>query len=496
MEPNVTTDPTSILFLNQERLTRLPPASIRLGFLDISNALVNHRRVVRSAEWALVLETSASLLGLGYAYLGILRRHASTSTHSNQAFLNVGETFRKAFAAIAKNDERERVVSETRERLSQDDPELLSRIEDILQQIELGKTRFPRINDRISNVRSAKADAAVRSAASLAVAALSRGLQGLMHYYFNVSFSSFDPASSIDNLDRVQRTFSQILEKNQSTLLSAQRQLYASVVNDVDTNVVIESAYSLVRLVEDIMPSFAAAQARFLRIVHGLRDAGKGGASEKAGALLASAGFLSREAIASHAAANALTLEVGATRSSRAEQLLTRANDVAFDTDIPNGKNTKLSKLDATDDGTFVEVSGFAQLFQQGRSPDGKLISRVEILDPSSGATASASAVFVHLPHAGVTEGAFLNMSGVYRSSSDLLDGEAGIEIDVLSLADLAARSWRIQLLRYAEPWIEVWRNQLNLYWSIGPHAFAEDDSEEANRGAAELVFAPFAREF
>lgn len=496
MEPNVKKDATSILFLDQHRLTRLRPTSVRSAVLNISNALVNHRRVVRSAEWEPVLEASASILGLGYTYLGILRHSASASTHSNQAFANVGDTFRKVFAAIARDDAREQVVSETRARLSQEDPELLSRIENILQQIELGNARFPQIGERISNVRSANADAAIRSAASLAVAALSRGLQGLMHYYFNVSFSSFDPASSIDNLDRVQIAFSQILEKNQSVLLSAQRQLYASVVNDVDTNVVIESAYRLVRLVEDITPSFAAAQARFLRIAHGLRDAGKGGASEKAGALLASAGFLFREAIASHAAANALIFEVDGTRSSQVEQLLTKANDVAFDTDIPDGKNTELSKLDAVDDGTFVEVSGFAQSFQQQRSSDGKLISRVEILDPSSGAKASASAVFVHLPHAGVTEGAFLNMSGVYRSSSDLLGGEAGIEIDVLSLADLAARSWRIQLLRYAEPWFEVWRNQLNLYWSIGPHAFAEDDSEEANRGAAELVFTKFAREF
>lgn len=496
MEPNATTDPTSILFLNQERLTRLAPTSIRSGFRDISNALVNHRRVVRSAEWAPVLEASASVLGLGYAYLGILRHHALSYSHSNQAYVNIGDTFLKVFAALARSNERERIVSETRERLSQDDPELLSRIEDILENIELGKTRFPRIKDKISNMHKANSCVAVRSAASLAIAALSHGLQGIMHYYFNVSFSSFDPASSIDNLDHIQRTFSQILENNQSALISAQRQLYASVLNDAHTNVVIESAYSLVHLVEDIMPSFAAAQARFLRVVHNLRDAGKGGASEKAGALLASAGFLSREAIASHAAANALTLEVGATRSSRAKHLLTSVNDIAFDTDIPIGKNTEISKLDGTDDGSYVEVSGFGQSFQQGRSPDGKLISRVEILDPSSGAKTSAAAVFVHLPHIGVTEGAFLNMSGTYHSSSDLLGGEAGIEIDVLSLADLAKKSWRIQLLRYAEPWFEAWRNQLNLYWSIGPHAFAKDDSEEANRGAAELVFAPFAREF
>jgi hypothetical protein len=35
----------------------------------------------------------------------------------------------------------------------------------------------------------------------------------------------------------------------------------------------------------------------------------------------------------------------------------------------------------------------------------------------------------------------------------------------------------------------------LHVHWSLGPHGAADDESPAANRGAAELVFTPFARD-
>ncbi len=492
MEPEMGLDPASIRFLDRERLTQLPPTAVEPAFLRVSNALVEHRRSVRSAEWPKVLENSASLLGTGYAYLGLLTREAGSEAQRSRAFVAAGEQLNRIFDAIAKSDSRDQFVADTRETLSANDPDLLNRVDDALGKLEQGETLFLQINNSINNGSNGNSGTVAGPPADLAIAALSRGLQGLAHYYFNVCFDTFDPRSSIEHVDRVQATFSDLLGSTRAILRSAQSHLFYSALND--PNGIIDSSFRLARVVEENLPPFVAAQARFLRVAHALREAGKGRASEEAGALLASAGLLSREAFASQAAAYRLTFETGSAQSSRGTPLLDRVGSVAFDTEIPDGRNTELSRLGGMDDGTFVEISGFADSFQQARGPDGKLISQVELTDPSSGAKAKAAAVFVHLPHTGVTEGASINVNGVYRSSSDLLGGESGVECDVLSLSELASKSWRIQLLLYASPWIEVWRNGLNISWSIGPHDFAEDDSEEAKRGAAELVFAPFVR--
>ncbi len=205
--------------------------------------------------------------------------------------------------------------------------------------------------------------------------------------------------------------------------------------------------------------------------------------------------MLTREAFSSHAAALALVSELRKFRpEALARAVLDVASDVEFDRPLPSGKRTELSHLANTPDDTLVQIRGFATDFHQRRSSDGKLVSTVKLVDPSSGASATAAGVFIHLPHAGVTEGAYVHVHGLARKSSKLLDGAAGVEIDVLPLVKLAEHSWRMRLLQLGAPWAETWRNGLHLYWSLGPHAAAEDDSPAANRGAAELVFTPFAR--
>ncbi len=67
--------------------------------------------------------------------------------------------------------------------------------------------------------------------------------------------------------------------------------------------------------------------------------------------------------------------------------------------------------------------------------------------------------------------------------------------IDVLPLVELAKRSWRMRLSELGALWAETWRNGLHVHWSLGTHGAADDESPAANRGAAELVFTPFARD-
>ena len=102
--------------------------------------------------------------------------------------------------------------------------------------------------------------------------------------------------------------------------------------------------------------------------------------------------------------------------------------------------------------------------------------------------------MFLHPPHVGVTRNSYVTVHGTFRNSSARLGGDPGVETDTLAPTALSEQSWQARLWFAAGPWIDVWRSNLNLTWSLGTHTAGPDDSDEPTRGAAELIFAPFAR--
>jgi hypothetical protein len=133
------------------------------------------------------------------------------------------------------------------------------------------------------------------------------------------------------------------------------------------------------------------------------------------------------------------------------------------------------------------------------RAGDGKLVGSIVLHDPSSDATAEATGVFVDFANAGVTTGAYVQLSGTWKRTSALADSRPAIEIDRLSLSALSDSSWRILLLTAAARWFHPWRNALNVSWTMGPHkvviAGDEIDSAATELGAGEVMFPPFIRE-
>lgn len=469
----------------ERRLDRLD-----LAMEDLSDRLVTLRRVVRAADWDAVLEASLAAFGAGHARALPLADLEAEAAATVAFSVERAEAFAGAFRALAERPDRAAIVAAAKAQLIATDPGLAQRLSSVFDRIEAGDRTFPNLSTEGVDVID-PVPTGVPS--DLAVAAMSRGLRGLAHQAFNtVSDPPVDLAAALGVLD----AFVVLLEDRQSLLREAQTRLFDAVKAGRSREELAVEAQHLASTVEQFVVGFAAAQARVARVAGALRDAGRGGDAEKVGARLAAAGLLTREAFSSHAAALALGFELRKSRPSvLAQPLLDLEPGAAFDRPLPSGPRVELANLANTPDGTLVQVRGFATDFHQRRTADGKLLSEVTLLDPSSGSSATAVGVFIHLPHAGATQGSFVVVHGFARTSSPLLDGGPGLEIDVLPLRELAERSWRLRLLELGAPWAETWRNGLHIYWSLGPHRAADDDSQAADRGAAELVFTPFARE-
>jgi hypothetical protein len=455
---------------------------------ELSDRLVTLRRAVRSAQWNAVLAASLDAVGAAHAHLPAIADLEAEAAETLVYHSERAEAFATAFAVLAERDDRVEVVAKLRAQLTGADPGLAQRLEVVLARIEAGERTFP-------SLATTAIDTMVPTGApaDLAIAAASRGLRGLAHHAFNtVTIPPPDLGTALEVLEE----FEGVVTHRESLLRDAQTRLFDAIKAGSPGAVVANEAQELAATVEQFAAGFAAAQARVAAVASALRDAGRGTDAEKAGMRLAAAGLLLREAFASHAAAVALGVELRRFRpSSNAQRVLDIDQGMVFDAALPSGRRTELAHLSTVADGTLVQIRGFATGFEQRRSADGKLLSQVTLLDPSSGSSAAAVGVFIHLPHAGVTEGAYVVVHGFARTSSPLLAGGAGVEIDVLPLVELAKRSWRLRLLELGALWAETWRNGLHIHWSLGPHSAADDDSPAANRGAAELVFTPFARE-
>jgi hypothetical protein len=189
------------------------------------------------------------------------------------------------------------------------------------------------------------------------------------------------------------------------------------------------------------------------------------------------------------AASHRLALEAACTAPREdARDALTGAGGKALEGPLPSGRETPLAEVAQSDPETLVEVCGVVSRMSVARLEGDFLVTRLRIEAPVDGATANAIVRFAHLPHAGLTQGAFIRLSGVHRHESRFHDGEPAIEVDQLELARLAKDDWTVSFIRLAERWITPWRTGANVAWSLGPHRGVDDEKGEP-MGAGELFF-------
>ncbi len=446
---------------------------------EIGGAFVDLAAAAREMDWETCEASAARTLGVGY---GAYRAAMARAADSNRAFGQVSQS-KALFDDLMEGAERD---SDTRsaltEALSSDASDSFEAIRDELQ-------------------AALEAAAAVTSGHSgnhragyWAIAALARGLLGLVHSNFNRGYlraSATDPQPAVSA--RGLRAEASAYAAQLSDLMCG---VYAAAARRQPSDTISTACLGLAAWIEQTLPRFAALQAVYWRLIEALLGAGKGTEAEQAGIEAVAAGGITRDALTAHAAAYSLALELAApTQLPESRNLLTRAVALPFSGKLPDGKNTEIAQLPTAPDGEFVEIRGFVESSRALRLSDGKLVSRLTVHDPSSEQRTEVAAIFAHLPHAGVTRGSCCRIHGFVRTASNLFESGAGVEVDKLALAVLGKKSWRIAFLRSGRRWYPRWRSGTSIDWSLTPHGPRDQSpGKQPPRGANELIFLPYFR--
>ena len=501
---------------------------------DLVNPLVTEAaelaEAVSTERWPEVAELGSRCLGLGYAAARLVQGEAAGLRSQAQVLQAAGAQLAALIAVVAKGEDKEEFFGKLRDRLAAVDPdtaldahierlpstpgapaiapELLAEyrqrivdhrrdhlgVEESLDKLISGETRGVPLLEAMSSGMDGPCVGGLVAARENSILCLCRGLMAVIHAEFNLALPLAQARTEAVMAGDLAGAARGLADELAMVLREHQIAVYGALVARRPDAETARLAYTLAGELEQRLPAFAHLQAALHASMTFLRGAGKGGASERIGRVAARCNMIAREAIACHAAGYRLALEVaGPAADEQVLDLAKRARELAFDGELPDGKNTELARLNLVEDGAFVEIEGFADSVTTSRSNDGKLISHLKLLDPSSGATVDAAAVFVHLPHAGLTKGAFCRLSGHLKEESALSSDGPVVEVHTLSLAELAEESWRIAFVRSAERWFQPRRNGANIVWSLGPHHRAPDEGIELI-GAGELLFLPLVR--
>ena len=459
---------------------------------DLFDDLVTLRGEVIAANWTGVFAAAMNCLGRGTAAFERLRGEASIEAAEIQDTQRVVAEATDIVERVVASGVGSEWVAVVREQLD-DDPELLTELEPDLQAIEEGRAvDIGFLADAVS-AETEDPSGAFRVGESFrepVVAALTRGLLGLVHAELNQALDRI--AVPADGWPGIEEAFAYETARFDERLRRRQVAIY-SALSTGSIGESVDELRALTTFLEQDLPCFARAQARVRLAIQALLADGEHGSAEELGRLGTRAGELTREAVASQAAAYRLALEL-IDPATEGGELRRQAASSPFDTPLPSGTPTPLADVNETQDGAFVEVEGFVSQIRVSRSSDGKLLGELRLSDPSSDAAAFAVALFVQPLHVGITLGAFARVNGIFRAKSQLRDEEPAVEADRLSLASLAQEAWRLSFLHSAAPFYEYWRNQTNMYWSLGPHEEVREDAV-AMEGAGELIYTPFVRE-
>ncbi|MPZ61923.1 MAG: hypothetical protein GEU93_11645 [Propionibacteriales bacterium] len=467
----------------------VPPASEHSGEA-LAGLLVPQRQAARDADWPTLLQLSLNLLGAAHGHGVAIRAVRGSAAVQAEAAVEMAAQLQDGLAELAARDDHAAQAQGIREHLQGIDASLATRAGPLLDQVAAGSIEPGPFEEGRASAAVLGQAAGTELEAGLCVAAAARGLLGLVHWVVNTA----DPGSpDLSRFDAQLEAFQQAHAETAQTLRAGELALHTACADGRPAAVEAEAA-GLSGTVQEVVVPFAAQQTVGRGWVAALRQAGRGGDAEQIGRVLAADALLLRRAIADAAVAEQLRLDLALREQPEPVAALLQASGVAFDAELPNGRDTPLAHLGAADDGDFVQVEGFVVEATADREADGKLVGRLVVQDASSQATAELATVFLHPPHVGITLGCYLVAHGIFRVSSARLQGRPGVEVDALAPAALGQAAWQARLWFTAGRWLDMWRSNLNLCWSLGGHTAGPDDSEEPTRGAAELIYAPFAR--
>lgn len=474
----------------RRELSEVPvPGVSRQSIPALSGLLEQHRQAARDAEWPTLLSVSLTLLGAAQGHGAAVRAVRTSDAGQAQGAAAGVDELLSGLTQLAARPDHVQQADGIRVALQAAEPALAQRAGPLLDMVAAGVidsaafTEGRALVDELGQAPGTELDAA------LCVAAVTRGLLGLGHAVF--ASTRTDAVTTARTAEQLARLAS-VTDGVDASITAAEQALFGACAGG-DPDTVAAQAGVLVADVQEVLVPFVALQARGHALVAALRAEGRNGDAEEVGHVLAHGGWLVRRAVAGATTATRLVLDLPLRVPPPIVADL-MATDVAFATELPDGRNVPLAHLGPAEDGDFVEVAGFVTEASAAREPDGKLVGRIGLLDPSSDAVVDLAVLFLHPAHVGITLDAYVVAHGSYRTSSARLDGGPGVEVDTLAPVALARQSWQARLWFAAGPWLDLWRSHQHLRWSVGGHTAGPDESEAATRGAAELIFTPFTR--
>jgi hypothetical protein len=324
----------------------------------------------------------------------------------------------------------------------------------------------------------------------LAIACLSRGLLALVHLSFQSERERRRPERELVQVALTDALAADVARR--AELANADlRSLQELAASGSDAGAIVGRALGIATALERDVPPLGAIQAKAFALVELLRARNEGARAASLGAVAAQGGALIRQLLATHAACWRLVFELEMPEPSRqVTRLIDDAADQPFDAPLPTATPLPIGSIAEANEGEFVEVGGFVRSVSASRPAD-KLISTIDLEDAVDGSHVPAMTVFTHLPHRGITPGAYVRLQGSVR----VVDGgNRLIQIQRLPIAELGRAAWRFALLRLGERWFATWPNGIHVDWMIGPHRSGAGEHPEPTCGACEVIFPPLVR--
>lgn len=480
------------------------PSAAPMGALHdaLTLQLSEVRDSVGTRDWKAAKIAGLSCLGLGMSSNMILSMTAAGNRAQAALQLELASRMSTFLDEVisANNTHLDEVMAIVVDQHTKVSPDTLPEFQSLIDSIVAGTITGAELTQTITGQgKPLGFPQSFNLAVEASTAARVRGLLTIYHAEFNIALDalSIEARNFEDTADLVESLLTSAFSTFRSSW-NAMLQTIQSDLANAQPGVAPQSLQVLASFVDSEVPMMARRLAVARVTSNALRSAGSGQRAEKLGRRAAEAGRMIREAVASYGASSLLSIWMRAPSiPDEIRELLSDAGDLAFDSAIPNGKDTELSQLSNSLPGKLVEVSGFVESISAMREPSGKLISRATLVDPSSGAKGDIVAVFVHMAHSGVTEGSYVRASGVFDTTPPG-GGAPALHIDSIPIAKIAEKSFRMRFYRLCRPYFKVWPNRANLYWSPGPHSLVDDvdgvKESSSSFGAGELLFQPFIR--
>lgn len=447
-----------------------------LSVLELEDAVID-------GDWRAIRRTSQQCLGNGIAAHSDLTYRAfdRASRVPNVVAALVDLVLR----GVAASPDRGPLVDRLRTSLPSDDEAAAARLGAVLDAVAegtaAGNAAFTALVRRRPGVLGLPGS-------HYALASLTRGLLGTIHSEFNAAWEYWESRTdSLLSPDLVPTLGSLINVFDQEQIRKVTK-LQACLVGDLDRAETSAAIRDLWHSVGMSAPRLGRALSAGHRAAAAYRDRGSGEQAEEVGSMLAEGGGLIRQSVASAIAGQQLALDVALNESGAPIPLAALARQLPLGDGLRNGRNVDLEDIGELDDDDLVEVRAFVDKVEAVRDADGKLMSIVTVADPSSGASAKATANFVDFRHRGMTPGSFCRFSATVERSNQA--GEAvALRIDRLSAAEWSGVQWRFALMDSARRWFQPFPNGHNIVWSLGPHHAASVTEDSDRMGAGELVF-------